>query len=111
MTRERRQGRVAHQRETMVRRRHEFCALGAKGDVFARRPQPLAGIAVEQRIAGVSLQHQRQLPRQIPGVIQTRIKAADAKNRHQMRCVPGKQDAAVSIAGERETFGVVYRNP
>jgi hypothetical protein len=50
-------------------------------------------------IGGAALEHQRQLPRQVGGIVQARVQAAHAEDRHQVRGVAGEQHAAVAVAG------------
>ncbi|CAB3928464.1 hypothetical protein LMG26858_06232 [Achromobacter anxifer] len=101
----------AHQAETEVRRGHEFGALGAIGEVLPGGVDALDAVAVQQAVGSLALQHPGQFPGQVAGVVQARVQAAHAEDRHQVGGVAGEQHAAVAVAVQRQAFGVVDGDP
>ena len=72
---------------------------------------PLDRVGIEQPVVRLSLQHQRELPRQIAGIVETGVQTAHPEDRHQVRGVAGEQHAAMTVVVEREALGVVDGDP
>ena len=105
------QHRGAHQLEGEGGRRHELGALGAVAQVLVRGGDALRRVAVEQPVRGQALDHEGQLPGQVVRVVDARVGAAHAEDRHQVRGVAGEQHAAVAVALQRQRVGLVDAHP
>jgi len=105
------QRRFSHQLEAGMRRCHELGALGAVGDVLARRVHALLRVGVKQRRLRTLPQNEREFPCQVGCIVESGVQAPHAEDRHQMRGVAGEQNASVAIVVEREAFCVVDRDP
>src|SRR5581483_11491613 len=79
-------------------RRDEVRAARRIENVFVGGWDALGIVAVEQTIARVTVEHQRELPDQVVGVLNAAVGAACAERRDLMRGVAQKEDTTVTEA-------------
>src|SRR5215469_15737385 len=102
---------LAHEIECERGRRHEFRAFRAIAEILVSRGHALDGITVEQSLRRQSLDDEREFPGEIVSIIDSRIRAAHAENRYEMRRVPGKQHPFVTVVFESKRVGLIDADP
>ena len=106
-----RQHRVTQKPEASAGRCHETGALARFFNDFAGRAHALGTVIGQQLLAAQTLDHKGQVPAQRLRILEAGVGAPHAKDREQMRCIPGKQHTAMPIVRQRQRAGGVHRTP
>ena len=98
---------VAQARNAAVGRRDDPTDHGRQVDHGAGVLAPLDVVGVQQRVAGLSVDHRGQLPAEVGRVADAAVVALALPHRHQVRGVAGQQHAALAErAGDAGVVGV-----
>ncbi len=92
-------------------RRQEACRSARHLQVLLRGGLALGVVAVEQRIAGLALRDQRELPAEVRRILDAAVAPARAERTHHMRRIADEEHAAMPEAVEQVVAVAVRPDP